>query len=55
MIKINMHKNMNEKLWKNNGHFLHPVEKNRNIEHFLGTHRKKIVKSVHNSGTKCYN
>lgn len=55
MIKINMHKNTNEKLWKNNGHFLRHVEKNRNIEHFFRGTKEKIVKSVHNSSVKCYN
>lgn len=39
-----MHKNTNEKLWKNNGHFLRHVEKNRNIEHFLEAQRKKNSK-----------
>lgn len=49
-----MHKINYKKLCKNNANFRWVVEKNRNIEHFFGWHRKKIVKSVHNSSLKCY-
>ena len=50
-----MHKIDYKKLCKNDVGFRRFVEKNRNIEHFFGLSRKKIVKSVHNSSLKCYN
>lgn len=50
-----MHKKVLPKLCKNYGYLICCVEKNRNIEHFFRGHRKKIVKSVHNLISKCYN
>lgn len=51
----NVHKEFTGELWKNYSHFMEHVEKNRNIKHFLNGNGKKIVKSVHNFGSECYN
>ncbi len=50
-----MHKKVLLKLCKNYVCLICCVEKNRNIEHFFWEAQEKIVKSVHNLISKCYN